>query len=189
MELGNHEFKPEKETLRDFVIREYKDRAEGLKPNRFQEMRDAIREVGSTQSCPRSIIMSNDLKGWALRTRKMERFSKKIVDYLNAKFDEGIQDPRKKWRPDTVAQAMRNDMQFDASEFLSTQQIAAYFSRIAKQRENQPRTSPEVPRNAADGEDDEEQIDEPNDFEEHPPEKDNIDEMVNEIRTAESNGN
>lgn len=106
---------------------------------------------------------------------------------MDAKFEEGIQDPRRgKWKPDALSKAMRKDEQFDANEFLSPQQIAAYFSRLAKQREKQPATNPVESINVADGDEDEEQTDEPNDFEEDPS-RDTTDEAINEVRIELNN--
>lgn len=184
LELGNHRFKPEKESLRDFVIREYKDRVDHLQLNRFQEMREAISSVGAENTCP----INNELhisKGWALQTREVEHFSKKVKDYLNAKFQEGVDNPKKKWKPAALAKAMRKDPHFDASEFLNAKQIASYFSRLDYQRAMDRFNQAEATRREGDGEEDE--IDEPSAFE-HDSERDNIDEVIEEVEAELFNG-
>ncbi|CAB4002468.1 Retrovirus-related Pol poly from transposon 412 [Paramuricea clavata] len=68
---------------------------------------------------------------WALRTsKKTYRFSEKQKDYLLAKFEIG----------ESTAQDIRrvrdsdDERLFQASEFLSSQQITSYFSRLAAKR-------------------------------------------------------
>ena len=79
-------------------------------------------------------------EGWALRaSKKTYRFSKKQKDYLLAKFEIGESTGRKV-DANTVAQNMRHvrdsddERLFQASEFLSSQQITSYFSRLAAKR-------------------------------------------------------
>ncbi len=76
-------------------------------------------------------------KGWALSTRKApKRFNERQKAFLNAKFNDGERSGRK-CDPSVVAEEMRKkknehgQRMFTVGEFLSSQQIAAYFSRQA----------------------------------------------------------
>lgn len=180
LELMNHDIKAETETQRDFIIREYKDRVERLQMHRFMEMADAIREVGSIESDPPKDSTETG-KGWALQSRTVERFSTKVRQFLIEKFDEGVMNPRKKWKPDVLAKAMRNDEQFDASEFLKSQQIAAFFSRLAQQREKQNVVGAAETMDASSVEHDEDYNNEPSEFE-HDPARDTFDDVRREVQ-------
>lgn len=79
--------------------------------------------------------------GWALkcpRTRST-RFSTKQKEYLTAKFQIGERSGQKA-DPATVSKAMRiakdanREWLFDSTEFLTTRQIASFFSRLAVKR-------------------------------------------------------
>ena len=79
-------------------------------------------------------------EGWALRaSKKTYRFSEKQKDYLLAKFEIGESTGRKV-DANTVAQDIRrvrdsdDERLFQASEFLSSQQITSYFCRLAAKR-------------------------------------------------------
>ena len=84
------------------------------------------------------VVSSTTLsEGWALRsTKKAYRFNKKQKEYLEAKFNVG-QATGRKLNPDVVAKEMRRaknvsgEKLFSISEFLTVQQIASYFSRLA----------------------------------------------------------
>ena len=76
-------------------------------------------------------------RGWALRTPAPSKvFSKKQRDFLIAKFDLGITD-KKKQDADAVAKAMRANAQFETDEWLTSQQIKAFWSREAKRRRDE----------------------------------------------------
>ena len=79
-------------------------------------------------------------RGWALRTPAPSKiFSKKQRDYLIAKFDIGVT-AKKKQDADAVAKAMRADPQFEPDDWVTSQQIKAFWSREAKrQRDELPR--------------------------------------------------
>ena len=75
--------------------------------------------------------------GWALRTPAPSKiFSKKQRDYLIAKFDIGVT-AKKKQDADAVAKAMRADPQFEPDDWLTSQQIKAFWSREAKRRRDE----------------------------------------------------
>lgn len=82
-------------------------------------------------------------EGWALKaSRKSYRFNKTQKIYLNAKFRIG-QTTGRKVNAETVAREMRRARDsdgkrlFSITEFLSSQQIASYFSRLSAANRNQ----------------------------------------------------
>lgn len=89
-------------------------------------------------------------EGWALRSKKKAcRFNETQVSYLNAKFQIG-QSTRMKVNAEAVAVEMRrahgpDGMRlFKVSEFLSTQQITSYFSRLAAKIRKQTLSEPDL---------------------------------------------
>ncbi|KAK3740137.1 hypothetical protein QZH41_007572 [Actinostola sp. cb2023] len=82
-------------------------------------------------------------KGWALKeTKKAYRFNKTQTDYLEAKFQIG-EVTGNKVEASIVSKEMRRkrgrdgEKLFRVSEFLTTQQITAYFSRLAAKARRQ----------------------------------------------------
>lgn len=94
------------------------------------------------EGCQISLSYASSLPmGWALkcpRTRST-RFSTKQKEYLTAKFQIGERSGQKA-DPATVSKAMRiakdanREWLFDSTEFLTTRQIASFFSRLAVKR-------------------------------------------------------
>ena len=89
-------------------------------------------------------------EGWALRaSKKAYRFSEKQKEYLMAKFEIG-QSTGRKVDANIAAQDMRRvrgsdgERLFQASEFLSPQQIASYFSRLAAKRRKEAPTESDL---------------------------------------------
>ena len=83
-------------------------------------------------------------KGWALKpARKNYKFNDKQKNYLEAKFNHG-QESGHKADAEVVAKEMRRarDMNgkrlFTTSEFLTEQQVASFFSRMAAKVRGQP---------------------------------------------------
>jgi hypothetical protein len=83
------------------------------------------------------------VEGWALKqSKKKYRFNKKQKAYLKSKFNIG-QDTGRKLDADVVAREMRRargedgNRLFVVSEFLSVEQVASYFSRLAVKLRNQ----------------------------------------------------
>lgn len=129
----------ERQTLMDLAKVGYKSRLEegvGALPT----IRASMHSLSSDQSL--NGVPAKE--GWALRTtKKAYRFSEKQKSYLLAKFRIG-QTTGRKLDGEVVAREMRRSRGpdgarlFMASEFLSTTQIASYFSRLnaaARQRD------------------------------------------------------
>jgi len=92
-------------------------------------------------------------EGWALRTtKKSYRFNDKQKAYLNAKFEIGQATGRKQ-DVDMVAREMRRAQVtdgrrlFGVSEFLTPQQIASYFSRMAAKVRHQAADDQDIQAN------------------------------------------
>ena len=118
--------------LYDRAILGYASRLE-LETTAVPEIREGLH---STASFVPSLPM-----GWALKCARGRntRFSTKQKDYLNAKFQIG----ERSWQkadPTSVSKAMRTakvangTRLFDNSDFLTAQQIASFFSRLAAKR-------------------------------------------------------
>ena len=103
--------------------------------------RCTIREVSSAsinaslESCPACP------KGWALKdTKKSSRFSANQKEYLSDRFREGEANKSAKADANLVAKQMRyakgldGTRLFQMDEFLTSQQISGYFSRLASKR-------------------------------------------------------
>ena len=70
--------------------------------------------------------------GWALRAKKKKTvFSTEQKQYMKEKFEVGKR-TGKKVDPFYAADEMRNLGQFKKKDFLSEQQIASFFSRLAQ---------------------------------------------------------
>jgi len=87
--------------------------------------------------------LQSPTEGWALKANKKPyRFNDTQKKYLNAKFNIG-QVTGKKMDGDSVAKEMRRalgpngERLFKVSEFLSSQQISSYFSRLAAKSRQQ----------------------------------------------------
>ncbi|XP_063397325.1 uncharacterized protein LOC134681606 [Mytilus trossulus] len=93
------------------------------------------------------VVQENITEGWALKTRKPPTlFSKEQKLYLDEKFKIG-ETTGKKEDPITVSQEMRTTKvkgkrRFKMSEFLTSQQIGSYFSRVSRKKveDNMPAT-------------------------------------------------
>ena len=126
----------EKRTLLDLAKLGYKSR---------------LGEGGACISIPAAVTVPKETasdqcirEGWALKcSKKVYRFNAQQKAYLDAKFAIG-QTTGKKLDGDTVAREMRRALGpdgvrlFRVSEFLTPQQISAYFSRRAAKIRQQP---------------------------------------------------
>ncbi|XP_078671137.1 uncharacterized protein LOC144911185 [Branchiostoma floridae x Branchiostoma belcheri] len=128
--LGKHKRRLERETLLDKAKSMYAAKLE-QGPSEVPSLETAIGATRTTQ-CPQ--------EGWALRSqRKRLRFSAKQKAYLDRTFHLG-ETTGKKSDPQTVSKAMRHarDSQgqrlFRVNDFLTTQQVSSYFSRLAAKR-------------------------------------------------------
>jgi hypothetical protein len=129
MERGNHQYKPELLSLRDAAIGAYKRELEGLQlPQDLPSITEALQGLLSAQDVSTPALEM----GWALRTRKATTtFNVRQRAYLTAKFDHGERTGRK-LDPQTVAKQMRSE--FPKEEWLKWNQIASYWSRLARVR-------------------------------------------------------
>ena len=89
------------------------------------------------ETCPRNTGYVTPLEGFALKqVKKAYRFNEKQREYLTARFTIG-QESGKKVDAEIVATEMRRakglnrERLFSVSEFLTTQQVASFFSRMA----------------------------------------------------------
>ena len=76
-------------------------------------------------------------RGWNLKARKCSRFTEKVKNFLLELFLLGEETGRKVTPPDasrrirTLCREGTNQSLFDKEEWLTAQQIASYFSRLA----------------------------------------------------------
>lgn len=136
LDCGKHERKLEHETLCDRAAHGYANRLQGLTSG-VPEMSSAAKkalEGSTTQRLP---------MGWALRSnqgRKKKRFSEKQKSFLTDRFLIGEATGRKEDAM-SVAKAMMTVKDadghclFNSTEFLTSKQIAGFFSRLAAKRQ------------------------------------------------------
>ena len=136
LECGKHKRALEYETILDRAVLGYASRLEegaSIVPE-IQETELSL--VSSSQSSGASLPM-----GWALKSShaRSTRFSTKQKEYLIAKFQIGEQTGQKA-DPTSVSRVMRTakdsngERLFDSTEFLTSQQVASFFSRLASKR-------------------------------------------------------
>ena len=99
-------------------------------------------------------------KGWALKTTLRKRFTAVQTDYLRKKFNIG-RDTGRKQDPSTVAKEMRRAKDADGNrlfpsskDFLTSQQIASFFSRLASKSKGALTAEPELDEEAEEDDDD-----------------------------------
>ncbi|CAH3020882.1 unnamed protein product [Porites evermanni] len=130
LDVGNHVRRLHRESQFDYIRRRYADVVNDVlsKP-----LFGANYPSESEQSGKR---VSNITMGWALKKHKSTRFSTAVKAYLNDKFLIG-EETGNKASPTQVAREMhrvrddKGNRLFVGGECLSSQQIAAYFSRLA----------------------------------------------------------
>ena len=128
----------ERKTLLDLAKEQYAER--------LQERVGAIPSICPSTSAPGDrgeAAAPGQPERWALKEAKRGgRFNEKQKSYLKSKFDIGVRTGRKQ-DPEVVAQDMRRarghsgERLFTIAEFLTPQQIASYFSRLASQAKHQ----------------------------------------------------
>ena len=130
LDVGNHVRRLHRESQFDYIRRRY---ADVVNDELSKPLFGANYPSESEQSRKR---VSNITMGWALKKHKSTRFSTAIKWYLNDKFLIG-EETGNKASPTQVAREMHRERDdkgnrlFVGSDCLSSQQIAAYFSRLA----------------------------------------------------------
>lgn len=133
LDCGRHHLAIENASLFDRAIVGYSERLDvqlGSVPNIPTE----LSEVRSVEN----LLLP---MGWALRSSQVKRtrFTANQKDYLTKKFDLGEISGRKS-DPESVARAMmaardsEGNRLFTSAEFLTSQQVASFFSRLAAKR-------------------------------------------------------
>ena len=129
---GKHSYQEEKESLLDLAKRKY---AEVLS-----------QEQGAIPKIRREDIVDNEEavdplpEGWALKTiKRAARFSRKQKEFLEERFEVGEvtgckEDPVKVAKQMRLAKDSKGQRRFNPSEYLTSQQISSFFSRLASKR-------------------------------------------------------
>ena len=118
----------------------FHDKAKLLYKEKLEAGTRSIPVVRSHERVQSQLVIEKEqdlTRGWALQKRKpTRRFNETPKQFLNEHFNKG-QVTGKKSDPSTVAKEMRfkknqhGQRMFTATEFLTPQQIASYFSRLA----------------------------------------------------------
>ena len=133
LDCGRHHLAIENESLFDRAIVGYSERLDV--------------QTGSVPNIPTELSKLRSVEnlllpmGWALRSSQLKRtrFTANQKDYLTKKFDLGEISGRKS-DPESVARAMmaardiEGNRLFTSAEFLTSQQVASFFSRLAAKR-------------------------------------------------------
>ena len=133
LDIGKHERKLERETLLDKAVHGYAARLEKQTASVPQ-----LQQCAESRTAPNQSLLP---MGWALKTSQASRarFTDKQKNYLLSKFLIGEQTGQK-LNASSVARSMmgardeNGDRLFTSNEFLTGQQIASYFSRLASKR-------------------------------------------------------
>ena len=133
LDCGKHERALERETLTNRAVKVYGEKLEGETPSVPEIIANSRPDI-IPDSC-RKVPM-----GWALRAgAPRKRFTSSQKAYLTAKFKLGEQSGQKA-DPASVARAMvsakdaSGNRPFTSDDFLTANQIAAFFSRLAAKK-------------------------------------------------------
>lgn len=148
LDCGKHKRALEQETLYDKAMIEYASNLE-CGASKCPTVLEVSRQ--NLQTVPTTLSM-----GWALKSTQSRRtkFTENQKQHLNAKFQIGER-TGKKADPTEVSKAMstakdsNGDRLFSYEDFLTSQQISSYFSRLAAKRSvegDQPDSEDETPR-------------------------------------------
>ena len=133
LDCGKHERKLERETLLDKAVHGYAARLE-----KQTASVPKLQQCAESRRAPNRSLLP---MGWALKSSQSSRarFTDKQKNYLLSKFLIGEQTGQK-LNASSVARSMMSardengDRLFISNEFLTAQQIASYFSRLASKR-------------------------------------------------------
>lgn len=129
LDFGKHQYKLHRETQYDHIRRQWAAKCSSLKAK--------IPETHKTSSASTASSSNSVPRGWALKARKCSRFTEKVKNFLLELFLLGEETGRKVTPPDasrrirTLCREGTNQRLFDKEEWLTAQQIASYFSRLA----------------------------------------------------------
>ena len=134
LDCGRHHLAIENESLFDRAI-------VGYQFERLDVQSGSVPNIPTEVSKVRSVENPSLPMGWALRSSQVKRarFTANQKDYLTKKFDLGEISGRKS-DPESVARAMmaarysEGNRLFTSAEFLTSQQVASFFSRLAAKR-------------------------------------------------------
>ena len=139
--LANHKYAPDQLTLRDKTLQLFKQELERPSYNeRIPEVNDAIANDQTACEEANDINSQTYTMGWALKVqRPCKRFNQKQVQFLVNKFNEKYT-AGKRADPITTAEMMKTARKpdgtkmFTTSEYLTSYQVAGFFTRQAEKR-------------------------------------------------------
>ncbi|KAK6173861.1 hypothetical protein SNE40_017244 [Patella caerulea] len=125
---GKHQYRPITETKMDLVARKWAGKLTDVRPGTV-----SATTSGSLQY--QAGVQSNIIEpGWALKeSRTRRRFSEPVKNFLLDEFMRGVETGKKEV-PANVAKKLKT--RFAKEEWLTAQQIASYFSRLAAQQKS-----------------------------------------------------
>ena len=129
LDLGKHQYKLHRETQYDHIRRQWAAKCSPLKTK--------IPETHKTSSASTANSSNSVPRGWALKARKCSRFTEQVKNFLLELFLVGEETERKMTPLDasrrirTLCREGTNQRLFDKEDWLTAQQIASYFSRLA----------------------------------------------------------
>ena len=143
LDIGNHKFEPERQTMRDMALQSCKQKLEAIQTTpHMPEVHEALNEVAE-QDCEQEVepCIQKLKVGWALQEeRECTRFNENQRGYLEEMFLDGVK-TNKKVDPRNAANFFQKEKinehpRFQVHEYLKWQQIASFFSRqYAKMKE------------------------------------------------------
>ncbi|CAF1471773.1 unnamed protein product [Adineta ricciae] len=147
--IGKHIFAPTTVPLIDKAKLFYK----GLIENDSNRVSFSLNQFNSLLSKTTSSTSTTRLQGWALPQKKPPtHYSIDVVNFLESAFNEGVVTGNK-WDPAALSQEMvfansNGQPRFNENDFLSPEQIKAYFSKLKAKRSKectQSQSQPSTP--------------------------------------------
>ena len=123
---GQHMFRPLKESRFDQIARQWAERIGEMQADTAHSSKGTATVTSEAVSASMSQAIHC---GWARRVSKArKRFSQEVKDFLLAQFMVGV-NTGKKENPETASKRLKS--QFKRDDWLTAQQIASFFSRLA----------------------------------------------------------
>jgi hypothetical protein len=124
--IEDHESVHDKEIsqLDDIQIKYY-EKCSDIRTQNFKDQSQSKKTIETIRSEPL-------IQGFAIKNRKVKRFTPEQKEYLKDLFDQDENDKKNKARPSAVEADMINRF----SEGLSERQITSYFSRLSSNKKN-----------------------------------------------------
>lgn len=139
MDFGKHRRVPEKQTIRDYSFRTFKNILEERIESRIGEVSTALEALHTEDEVEKE---SKIAKGWAMKSKKQnERIPESSKEYVKEAFLKAKKEKRRRIDFKQLALTMREErredgtLRFLRNELLTYQQIGGIFAKLVKSTE------------------------------------------------------